>query len=154
MASVSAPNDPTIQSHIRSIVSRNLPNSPIYNFLLSTVSITHASKGIVRARLELTSNHVNSKGGLHGSVSATIVDWVGGMAIVSWDLREKTGVSVDIHVTYQSSAREGDTIEIEGVAERVGGNLAFTKIKISKVVDGEVGPIVATGTHTKFVKVP
>ena len=74
------------------------------------------------------------------------------MAIASTDLREKTGLSVDIHVTYLSSAKEGETIEIEGRAERVGGSLAFTNIKISKVVDGELGPIVATGTHTKYVQ--
>ena len=74
------------------------------------------------------------------------------MAISSWDMREGTGLSVDIHVTYLSTAKEGDTIEIEGRAERVGGSLAFTNIKVTKVVDGELGPIVCTGTHTKYVK--
>jgi len=153
MADPNRPNDPSIQQHIRTTVANNLPNSAIYSFLFSDIAITYASKGVVRARLGLNKNHVNSKGGIHGSVSATIVDWAGGMAIASWDQREKSGVSIDIHVTYQSSAREGDEIEIEGVAEKVGGTLAFTKIKISKVVDGEPGPIVATGTHTKFVKI-
>jgi len=95
---------------------------------------------------------MNSKGGIHGSVSATIVDWMGGMAIASYDLREKTGVSVDIHVTYQSSAKEGDEIEIEGIADKVGGSLAFTKVNIFKVQDSQRGVAVVTGTHTKFVR--
>lgn len=95
---------------------------------------------------------MNSGGGIHGSVSATICDWVGGMAIASYDLREKTGVSVDIHVTYQSMAKEGEEIEIEGRADRVGGSLAYTSMKISKVVDGKPGPLVATGSHTKYVQ--
>lgn len=73
------------------------------------------------------------------------------MAIASYDLREKTGLSVDIHVTYLSAAKDGDEIEIEGRAEKVGGSLAFTNIKITKLVNGELGPIVATGTHTKYV---
>lgn len=141
-----------IRAHIEGLVANNLPRSPIYNFLLSDVRIHWATKGCVKARLKLTKNHMNSGGGIHGSVSATIVDWAGGMAIATWDLRERTGVSVDIHVRYLSSAKEGDEIEIESTAEKVGGSIGFTKIVISKVVDGEAGPIVASGTHTKYVK--
>jgi acyl-coenzyme A thioesterase 13 len=141
-----------LKTHIQSLVANNLPNSPIYNFLLSDVRIHSATKGCVKARLTLTKNHMNSGGGIHGSVSATIVDWAGGMAIATWDLRERTGVSVDIHVRYLSSAKVGEEIEIESTAEKVGGSIAFTKIVISKVVDGEVGPVVASGTHTKYVK--
>ncbi|KAF2147545.1 uncharacterized protein K452DRAFT_217750 [Aplosporella prunicola CBS 121167] len=146
-------SDEETQAHIERIWAGVKPKSAIYGFLLSDITITHASKGLVRARLPLTQNHVNSKGGLHGSVSATLVDWVGGLAISSWDLREKNGVSTDIHVTYVSSAKEGDVIEVEGRANKVGGTLAFTSVVISKVVDGAAGPVVATGNHTKFVKV-
>ena len=86
------------------------------------------------------------------SVTATIVDWAGGMAIATTDYRRKTGVSVDIHVTYQSGAKLGDEIEIEGVAEKVGGSMAFTRIGIYMVDNGQRGRLVATGTHTKYVK--
>ena len=138
--------------HIEKLVSTKLPNSPIYAFLLTPVQITHAKKGHVTARLPLSKNHMNSAGSLHGAVSAAIVDWMGGMAISTFDCRDRTGVSVDIHVTYQSGAKLGEELEIEGTAERVGGSLAFTKIGIYKVDDGQRGKVVATGTHTKFVK--
>jgi acyl-coenzyme A thioesterase 13 len=95
---------------------------------------------------------MNSNSSLHGSVTATIVDWMGGMAISTYDLREKSGVSIDIHVTYQSGAKVGEEIEIEGIAEKVGGTLAFTKINIYKVQNEARGAVVATGTHTKYVK--
>ncbi|KAK3058343.1 hypothetical protein LTR09_001421 [Extremus antarcticus] len=140
------------QQHIEELVKKKLPTSPIYAFLLSGVQIQSASKGHVVARLPLEKNHMNSGGSLHGAVSATIMDWMGGMAISSHDCRDKSGVSVDIHVTYQSAAKIGEEIEIEGIAERVGGSLAFTKINIYKVEDGQRGKIVASGTHTKFVK--
>lgn len=139
-------------NHIETLIANNLHNSPIYAFLLSPVRVVSASKGHVVCRLLLTKNHLNSKGGIHGAVSATIVDWMGGMAIASYDLREKTGVSVDIHVTYQSSAKDGDEVEIEGIADKVGGSLAFTKVNIFKLQDGQRGPAVVTGTHTKFVR--
>ncbi|KAF2972584.1 hypothetical protein GQX73_g924 [Xylaria multiplex] len=151
-AQTNSGGDEEIRSHIEHLVRHNLPHSAIYYFLLSDVRIVFATKGTVKARLTLTRDHVNSGGGIHGAVSATITDWAGGMAIATWDLRAKTGVSVDIHVRYLSSAREGDEVEIEGTAERVGGSIAFTRVVISKVVDGVVGPVIASGTHTKFVK--
>ncbi|KAI4770869.1 hypothetical protein E4T44_14375 [Aureobasidium sp. EXF-8845] len=130
-------------AHIEKLIANNLPGSPIYAFLLTPVRVVSASKGHVVCRLPLTKSHLNSKGGIHGSVSATIVDWMGGMAIASYDLREKTG----------SSAKEGDEIEIEGIADKVGGSLAFTKVNIFKVQNGQRGAAVITGTHTKFVRV-
>lgn len=139
-------------AHIEKLLEDKIAYGPIYKFCLTGTKIVSASKGHVVARLPLGPNQLNSQGSLHGSVSATIVDWMGGMAISSHDFRGGSGVSVDIHVVYQSGAKLGEEIEIEGIAERVGGNLAFTKINIFKVEDGKRGKIVATGTHTKFVK--
>lgn len=150
--SAEAPQKSAEHSHIENLVATKLPGSPIYAYLLSDVRITSATKGHVVCRLSLTKTHMNSGGGLHGSVSATIIDWMGGMAIASYDLREKTGVSVDIHAVYQSSVKDGDEIEIEGIAEKVGGSLAYTKINIFKVEGGQRGRTVVTGTHTKFVR--
>lgn len=153
----------TILAHIETYHATRCLASPIYAFLLGTpsaplVRFTSASKGVFTARLALLPQHLNSGGGLHGSVSATLVDWAGGLAIAAWDLRAATGVSVDINVSYLSSARLGDEVEIEGRVERVGSNLAFTEVRIWKVVvatgggEGGRGPMVISGRHTKFVK--
>jgi len=141
------------KAHIEHLVATKLPSSPIYAFLLTPVRILSATPGHVIARLPLTSTHMNSGGSIHGSVSATIVDWMGGMAIAAHDCREKTGVSVDIHVTYQSGARAGEEVEIEGLVEKAGGSLAFTRVVVYKVdAEGKRGAVVVTGSHTKFVK--
>ncbi|KAI0887755.1 thioesterase family protein [Annulohypoxylon maeteangense] len=145
-------DEATIKAHLEDLTAAQLPNSAIYGFLLSGVRIVAANQGFMRARLTLTRNHMNSGGGIHGAASAAIVDWAGGMAIATWDLRRRTGVSVDIHVSYLSSAVEGDEIEIEASADKVGGSLGFTRVVIKKVVDGVAGPVVANGSHTKFVK--
>ncbi|KAI1211193.1 Thioesterase/thiol ester dehydrase-isomerase [Annulohypoxylon truncatum] len=141
-----------IKAHLEELTAAQLPNSAIYKFLLSDVRIVGARRGAMRARLALGRNHMNSGGGIHGAASAAIVDWAGGMAVATWDLRRRTGVSVDIHVTYLSSAGEGDEVEIEAEADKVGGSLGFTRVVIRKVVDGVPGPVVANGSHTKFVK--
>ena len=125
-------------------------HSPIYNFLLSEVQVTSAAAGVIKARMFVRDVHLNSKGGLHGTVSACLVDWAGGLAIASTGLL-KTGVSTDIHTTYMATAKQGDLLEIEGCATKVGGTLAFTTTSISKVEsDGSLKPV-ASGTHTKFV---
>ncbi|KAL2150573.1 hypothetical protein VTH82DRAFT_7136 [Thermothelomyces myriococcoides] len=152
-------SDPSILAHVEQYHATRCAASPIYAFLLGTpadkplVRFTHARKGLFTARLRLEAQHLNSAGGIHGSVSATLVDWAGGLAIAAWDLRPATGVSVDINISYLSSARLGDEIEIEGRVERVGSNLAFTEVRIFKVdAHGERGPVVASGRHTKFVR--
>ncbi|XDG05947.1 hypothetical protein ABKA04_005562 [Annulohypoxylon sp. FPYF3050] len=151
-ASPSSKDEVAIKAHLEDLTANQLPNSAIYGFLLKDVRIVAATQGSMKARLLLTRNHMNSSGSIHGAVSAAIVDWAGGMAIATWDLRRKTGVSVDIHVSYLSSAVEGDEIEIQATADKVGGSLGFTKVVIKKVVDGVAGPVVANGSHTKFVK--
>ncbi|KAF2746839.1 acyl-coenzyme A thioesteras-like protein 13 [Sporormia fimetaria CBS 119925] len=153
MSSALPASNPDILAHVEQFWEGRKPRSPIYQFLLGDVSFIHASKGLVRARLLLTNNHVNAHGGIHGSVSATIVDWVGGMAVAAWDNRVKTGVSTDIHISYQSTAKDGEWVEIEGKANKVGRSLAFTTATIWKVVDDKPGPVIATGSHTKFLSV-
>jgi acyl-coenzyme A thioesterase 13 len=65
---------------------------------------------------------------------------------------EKSGASVDIHVTYIGTAQLGDTIEIEATANKVGRSMAFTTIRIYKLADGKPGPMVATASHTKYIQ--
>ncbi|KAL1310870.1 hypothetical protein AAFC00_001102 [Neodothiora populina] len=138
--------------HIERVIATKLPASPIYAYILSDVTVLEATKGRVVCRLQLSKTHMNSGGGLHGSVSATIIDWMGGMAICSHTLEDSSGVSVDIHATYLSSVKDADEIEIEGLAEKVGGSMAYTTVIIYKVETGKRGRLVVKGTHTKFVR--
>ncbi|MCJ1252176.1 hypothetical protein MMC30_009415 [Trapelia coarctata] len=135
-------------AHVQDIWAKMLPISPIYTHLLSTITLTSATPGTITARLPLLPIHLNSKGTLHGTVSACLVDWAGGMAIASTG-REKTGVSTDLHTSFVGTAGEGDVLVVEGRVSRVGGTMAYTSVEIRKEGGGEV---VATGLHTKFVR--
>lgn len=102
----------------------------------------------------MTSNLTNNKNILHGSVSATIIDWIGGLVIASTG-NENRGVSVDIHVTYSGSAEEGDLLIIEGKSRKIGGNLIFISVEIRARKAGDEGSeekIVVTGSHTKYIE--
>jgi acyl-coenzyme A thioesterase 13 len=139
--------------HIKKVWEAMKGNSPIYDFLLGDQHLTFlsASRGSFKAHLKLSAKHVNSRKTIHGGVTATLVDWAGGLAIATHGL-EKTGASVDIHVNYISTAHVGDLIEIEGTANKVGRSMAFTSVKLTKLVDGELGPIIATASHTKYIR--
>ena len=141
---------PTPLDLVHSYWNRIKPSSPVYSFFFSDIKIIDAQEGAIRAQLLVGPNHINSKGSLHGSVSATIVDWAGGLAIATYGL-EKTGLSTDIHITYVSTAKEGDILGIEGKVSKLGRTLAFTTINISKPGKDGKESIVATGTHTKYV---
>ena len=149
----SAPGINSELEHVRGVAERMKGNSPIYDFLLSSATIVSATKGTVVVNLLLEKNHVNSRGTIHGAVSATIVDWSGGLAIATHGL-EKTGASIDIHVTYIGGAQIGDVIEVEAKANKVGRSVAFTTIRIYKLIDGAPGPMVATASHTKYISQP
>ncbi|OIW29369.1 Thioesterase/thiol ester dehydrase-isomerase [Coniochaeta ligniaria NRRL 30616] len=141
-----------ILAHVQKVWDGIRPNSTIYRLLLSELQWVSASHGRIIVRLRLQPVHLNSKRTLHGSVSATIVDWAGGMAIASTGL-QKTGVSTDIHISYVSTAKDNDMIEIEAWVSRVGRSLAYTMVEIRKVGGdlGNKGPIVCTGSHTKYL---
>ncbi|KAF4119360.1 hypothetical protein GMORB2_4879 [Geosmithia morbida] len=141
-------------SHIESLMARLTANSPIYNMLVSTASLVSVTPGVVTTHLTLTPAHVNSRGGLHGAVSAAIIDFTTGLSIAAWDLRSVTGASVDMHISYLSTAAVGDELEIVATAERVGGNLAFTTARLSKIAKDGERKLVVLGQHTKYVNLP
>ena len=139
-------------SHVQEYWDAMKPASPIYSFLLPNIRLVEAKAGYIRARLPVLPIHLNSKGTLHGTVSACLTDWAGGLAIAATG-RDKTGLSTDIHTTFISTAREGDMLEIEGKAGKVGSSLAFTTVEIWKLGDeARLRTIVCTGSHTKYVK--
>jgi acyl-coenzyme A thioesterase 13 len=139
-------------AHAKKISEDKMPSSPIYQWVLDGVKLIDGSKGRLVARLPLSEKHMNSKNTMHGSLSLTIIDWLGGIAITTCDFRTSTGVSLDIHVSYQSTAALGEEIEMEGVVERLGRSVAFTKVNIYRVEGGVRSTLLVTGSHTKYVK--
>ncbi|EST09012.1 Thioesterase superfamily [Kalmanozyma brasiliensis GHG001] len=143
---------------INEVHANVLDNNPIYKYLLSDLEIKAVQPGYIEAHVPVSKTLMNSKNILHGSTSATIIDWIGGIVIASTspDRFTKRGVSVDIHATYVGAAKEGDTLIIKGKSNKVGRNLAFIDVQIlgrksGGRETGEDDRVVVTGSHTKFV---
>ncbi|KAH6898154.1 HotDog domain-containing protein [Thelonectria olida] len=154
LAGIHAAKDPITAeartAHVQSVIDRLITNSPIYSILLSTIKLVDATPGHVTTQLLLGKNHVNSRGTLHGAVSATIIDFTTGLAVASWDLRDTTGASIDMHISYLGTANVGDTLEIVSTANKVGGSLSFSTIRISKLQEDGTSTLVTLGQHTKY----
>lgn len=148
----SAVSDLIRTQHVQAVLEALKRRSPIYGTILPTMALHSVQQGKIVCRLVLDAVHVNSRGGLHGAVSATIVDMTTGMAIASWDLRDTTGASVDMHLSYLGTASIGEELEITATSDKVGGSLAFVSIRIDKIgPNGERTPV-TTAQHTKFVR--
>lgn len=151
-AARAAVSDVIRTQHVQAVLDALKRRSPIYTTILPTLTLHSVAQGRVVCRLVLDAMHVNSRGGLHGAVSATIVDMTTGMAIASWDLRDTTGASADMHLSYLGTAAVGDELEITAASEKVGGSLAFVSIRIEKIgADGARTPV-TLAQHTKFVR--
>ncbi|OKL59912.1 hypothetical protein UA08_04914 [Talaromyces atroroseus] len=127
----------SVLSHVQNVWQTQRANSPIYALLLANVTIEDASEGTIHARLQVDKSHTNSKGGLHGALTACIVDWVAGSLLAMG--------------RHTRGAAEGEILEISGRSLKMGGTLAFLSVEISKMKDGK-SVVVATGLHTKYVR--
>lgn len=151
-ATMPATGDVSVLDHVSRVWTHKITASQPYNLLIPTMRITAASsEGRITGEMVLEAKHVNSLGGIHGTTSAAIIDFSAGMAIVAKSGGEKTGVSTDIHISYVSSARVGDTVEVECWVHKLGRSMAFTTCEIRKLEDGGKGKMLVTGSHSKFV---
>jgi len=107
------------------------------------------SEGMVRLSLVLTEEHTNPNGVMHGGVITTLMDEAVGGVIASVRgidvMRAAPHSTVEMNVSFISSARPGDTIVVEATALKVGRSAAFGEAVASR---GSDGAIVAKGRFT------
>ncbi|KAL4946069.1 hypothetical protein BDV06DRAFT_235619 [Aspergillus oleicola] len=141
-------------THVQTVFTTQKSNSPIYALLLENLSLVSATPGHITASLTVQPLHANSKGTLHGTASACLVDWAAGMAIASQgEAYTYTGVSTDLSVSYMGTAKVGDVLLVEGRALKIGGTLGFFDVLVYKETEGEK-KLIVKGSHTKYLKKP
>nr|CAD7198874.1 unnamed protein product [Timema douglasi] len=110
------------------------------------VEILSAGDGRCLAQMVVAEEHQNTFGTLHGGFTATVVDEVSTLALMTTGSGHP-GVSVDLNVSYLKAANLGDKILIDAKTLKAGKRLAFLEVEIKK----ESGELIAKGSHTKFV---
>ncbi|KAK9679014.1 Thioesterase superfamily [Popillia japonica] len=119
-----------------------------FDNVLHAVKIITSGNGSVTAELKVDEEHLNLVGMMHGGFSATLVDVVSGIGLLTHKVGLRPSVSINMNLDYLSSAKVGDTIQIISDTLKAGNNLAFLQIEIK---NKETGVILVKGTHTKFL---
>ncbi|XP_074061799.1 acyl-coenzyme A thioesterase 13 [Macrotis lagotis] len=118
-----------------------------YDRVLDKLSILSTSPGKVVCEMKVEEQHTNQKGTLHGGLTATLVDAVSTLALMNTE-RGRTGVSVDMNITYLSPAKIGEEILIAAHVLKQGKTLAFASVDLTNKTTGK---LVAQGRHTKYI---
>lgn len=111
------------------------------------LTVTSAHAGRVECTMRVAKDTVNAYGGLHGGCIATLVDHCGTLALMSVKPM-KPGVSLEIAVSYLSSAKLGEDLRIVATALKTGRTIALADVTIRRAKDDT---IVAIGKHTKHI---
>lgn len=115
--------------------------------------ITHFESHQLIAEVLVEQNHANLNGGLHGGFSATLVDKLSSLTLVTEanirnNAKPNFGKSVNLSVNYVRPANIGDILEIHAKCNRLGKNLAYMSVQIMNKADGK---LLAIGSHIKFM---
>ncbi|KAF2882248.1 hypothetical protein ILUMI_23916 [Ignelater luminosus] len=120
-----------------------------FDRVLSKVKILKCENGQCLAELKVEEEHTNPLHGLHGGLSATLIDNITTFALFTYEKSYMVpSVSVDMHVSYLKGATMGDEIVIDAQTLRAGKTLAFLKCEIR---NKETGDLLVTGSHTKYL---
>ncbi|RZC33482.1 acyl-coenzyme A thioesterase 13-like [Asbolus verrucosus] len=123
-----------------------IKNSKSFDRVLEKIKILTIGEGKCVAELKVDESHTNPMGGLHGGLSATLVDCISTYALMS--KMPTANVSVDIHLSYLKGAKVNDDIIIDASVIKTGKTLAFLEVDIKNKATGDV---LVKGSHTKFL---
>ena len=83
----------------------------LFLILCHQVVITAAENGNLQAEMEVCPEHTNRGGSLHGGFTATLVDQMSTLALLTHtDENLAAGVSIELNVSFLSPANVGDHI--------------------------------------------
>jgi acyl-coenzyme A thioesterase 13 len=117
-----------------------------FDRVLAKMTLVSAGDGKCVCELPVGEEHVNEGRLLHGGMTATMVDTVSTLAIMTMG-DGHPGVSLDLNVTYLKAAKIGECLTISSECLRVGKSVAsaFVDIKNQK------GQLICQGRQTKYL---
>ncbi|XP_034254874.1 acyl-coenzyme A thioesterase 13-like [Thrips palmi] len=119
-----------------------------FDRVLSKLKVVSGGNGKCVAEMKVEEEHQNYGGTLHGGMTATLVDIVSTLGMLTHEKVQSPGVTVDLHVSYLKAARVGEEILVEASTIKAGKTLAYLHVDIKKKDTDE---IIARGSHTKFI---
>lgn len=124
--------DNSLQKSLQLLESISKGDTPsrLEAIALEALQIVKAEKGFIRSYFIIPSQASDSDGNWHAGAIATIIDCVGGSAVSS--VAGIPQVSLDFTISYYSTAKIGEEIEIEAKVAGTMGRLSTVMVEVRK----------------------
>ncbi|XP_056018024.1 acyl-coenzyme A thioesterase 13-like [Ostrea edulis] len=117
--------------------------------IIQKIVVVDGGDGNMTCEFEVTEEHRNSNGTLHGGMMSLLVD-----AVTSWALhtkvRDRNSASIELTLRFLKPPRVGDTVVIDAKTVKCGRRVAF----LSAEIRSNNGDLLAQGYHTKLIMEP
>jgi acyl-coenzyme A thioesterase 13 len=100
-------------------------------------------EGHIIMSMKLEARHMNPGGRLHGAIIAALIDEAAGRAVSS--LRREGHATIEMNISFLSSAGPGDEIVCEANALRAGRTFGFAEAEVRRRSDNK---LIAKGRAT------
>ena len=131
---------------LRHIVKRRVSGGG-FDSLFKELKVLSGGNGNCQCELKIHPALLNINGTLHGGVTASLVDAVSTLAIMTTG-KGLPGVSTDLNLSYLKPVKLDETIIIEAKTLTSGKLLAVATVDI---LSKDSGMLIAQGRHSKFV---
>ncbi|OMO54050.1 Thioesterase superfamily [Corchorus capsularis] len=121
-------------------LSKGIAQRDLDNRAAQGIQILQLQKGFVRCNFIVPATALDANGKWHVGAIATIIDTAGAIAVYSENNRSK--VVTDYNISYYSTAKIQDEIEIEGRVVANKGKLTSVMVEVRRKDNGE---LIATG---------
>ncbi|KAF2882133.1 hypothetical protein ILUMI_24055 [Ignelater luminosus] len=119
-----------------------------FDSALNKVKIITCEDGKCLAEVKVEEEHTNPMHSLHGGFSATAIDTISSLALLTYNNKNymMPSVSIDVHLSYLKGAVPGDELIITAETVRAGKRIAYLK---GAIKNKKTGDILVKATHTK-----
>lgn len=114
------------------------------------IHIHHISAGYIEAEIEITPNHLQQMGFVHGGVTATFADVVSGFAAYTLVKKGQGVVTADLRVSYLNPG-VGTKLYAKGWVIKAGSRMHFCEAELWTVDENGLRKEVAKSSSTMVV---
>ncbi|OAF70471.1 hypothetical protein A3Q56_01779 [Intoshia linei] len=118
-----------------------------YEKTIKNIKILKSEKGYVKSQFYVDKSHCNLNKTLYGGCSATLIDCITSLALLS-NGKNNGGISMNLNLNYLRAIQMDQNIIIEGIATKVGKNVAYLK---GKIYDKD-NRLCLTASHIKYMQ--
>ena len=115
-----------IEEELFDYLVHSIADTPYY--MLLGVKVRLLASGLAELELEVSQQHINPMGAVHGGLYMSLADAAMGNAIRSLGIK---AVTVDCNTSMIAGASVGETIKARGTLEKIGKNLVFASARVT-----------------------